>query len=542
MVAEGQAFVVKRPGLSVDTTVVAGGGEGRGIYSWRDVVYSVIGDKLYKTSSSIQTLLTTTGQVSISELDTGTKYMLVQDGRELYQIATDDSVVSVRGFAESTSLVNSTYRWTASGSGTSEYYLELAGGGDPSISSPTVVHENAVDIKDASLLTSGTAGSLTAGQYDYGDNDSLGYSTIYVRLTDSTDPDTKSDGYIRSSTNAGDTDFPTTMVPGLVVLDGYTFVMDSNGTIYNSEQDDPTSWLAADFISAEIDADSGIAITKHLNYLVAFGEWTTEIFYNAGNATGSPLARIPSAIIRYGCAAKNSIVEGENFIAWVSHGREHGHNVMAMEGLQPVKISTKPIEKVLNEMGANVEEAIGQLLKTEGHYFYTLSFPTENITLVYDFVDKQWSEWTYDDGTEGYFEFIRSCEQGEELLTLHVSDGKVYKVDPAVYQDATNDINFKLRTNKVDFGNSANKFHHRLEIIGDRTTSSATMNIRWTDDDYQTWSSSKAVDLNKRATIHGLGRFQRRAFELTSTANAPIRIAVLELTGEVGTNVEGANA
>jgi hypothetical protein len=38
-------------------------------------------------------------------------------------------------------------------------------------------------------MTEATAGSLTAGQWDWADNDTLGYSTVYVRLAGSTDPD-----------------------------------------------------------------------------------------------------------------------------------------------------------------------------------------------------------------------------------------------------------------------------------------------------------------------------------------------------------------
>lgn len=84
-----------------------------------------------------------------------------------------------------TSIRNSTYRWTASGSGTNEYYLELAAGGDPGFADPAKVYLYEVD------ATEGTAGSLTNGQWDYADNDSLGYSTIYIR-TDAGDPDSQS--------------------------------------------------------------------------------------------------------------------------------------------------------------------------------------------------------------------------------------------------------------------------------------------------------------------------------------------------------------
>lgn len=84
------------------------------------------------------------------------------------------------------SIRNGTYRWTASGSGTNEFYLELTAGGDPGLDGDPghVIAENVV-------LAAGTVGSLSAGQWDFGDNDTLGFNTIYVRLADGADPDSK---------------------------------------------------------------------------------------------------------------------------------------------------------------------------------------------------------------------------------------------------------------------------------------------------------------------------------------------------------------
>ena len=93
------------------------------------------------------------------------------------------------------SLVASGYRWLASGSGTNNYYLDLSGGGNPNIEQPDTLLENGV------AMSSGTLGALTAGQWAYGDSDSLGYNTIYVRLTGSTDPDTKASGYLSARYN-----------------------------------------------------------------------------------------------------------------------------------------------------------------------------------------------------------------------------------------------------------------------------------------------------------------------------------------------------
>lgn len=80
-------------------------------------------------------------------------------------------------------LSSSTYKWTASGSGTNEYYCELSGAGDPSLSDPAGL------LFGDSIATEGSVGSLNDHEWAYGDNDSLGYSTIYIR-DESGDPDT----------------------------------------------------------------------------------------------------------------------------------------------------------------------------------------------------------------------------------------------------------------------------------------------------------------------------------------------------------------
>lgn len=113
-------------------------------------------------------------------LEFGTQYIRVwKDGQRVYSGELD--------------IVESgTYQWTASGSGTNEYYLELSGGGNPSITEPDYVTENGVE------LPADTIGSLKVGSWVWGDNDTLGYDTVYIRLTDEVDPDTKADGYLQS--------------------------------------------------------------------------------------------------------------------------------------------------------------------------------------------------------------------------------------------------------------------------------------------------------------------------------------------------------
>lgn len=90
------------------------------------------------------------------------------------------------------------FKWTASGSGTNEYYLTNEAGNAMGLSAcPEFVFEDAV-AGGGDYLVKATAGTLAAGEWAYADNDTLGFSTIYVRLTDNTDPDGKTDGYVRA--------------------------------------------------------------------------------------------------------------------------------------------------------------------------------------------------------------------------------------------------------------------------------------------------------------------------------------------------------
>ncbi len=128
---------------------------------------------------------------------------LIHDGAgntTVYQLSTDETITDNLGLIidigailnTDLSIRTASYKWTLSGGGVSEYYLELAGGGDPGISSPSHVAEN-----DAAM-TAGAIAGLAVGEWDWGDGDALGYSTVYVRLSDSADPDGKAVDYVKA--------------------------------------------------------------------------------------------------------------------------------------------------------------------------------------------------------------------------------------------------------------------------------------------------------------------------------------------------------
>lgn len=104
------------------------------------------------------------------------------------------------------------FTWTLGSGGTNEYYVDDGAGASPALApsttlmsavEPPAVEANAIE------LTAGAVGALAVSEWDWADNDTLGFMTIYVRLADEADPDSKADGFVTSGgddTSAGTSD------------------------------------------------------------------------------------------------------------------------------------------------------------------------------------------------------------------------------------------------------------------------------------------------------------------------------------------------
>jgi len=197
-------------------------------------------------------------------------------------------------------------------------------------------------------------------------------------------------------TQITDVDYPKSTVWGVVYLDGYMFVQESSsGRIYNSDSLDSTSWGALNYIVPEKEPSLAVAIAKSLNYLVAFKSWDTEFYYDAGNAApGSPLSTVDSSYLKLGCASADSIIEFDGGIVFMSKrdNNQRSREIHVLNGLTPKKISTPEIERLIN--GDDLSTLYALYLSTAGHQFYVLTLKTLGITIVYDFNNGEWYQWT----------------------------------------------------------------------------------------------------------------------------------------------------
>ena len=328
--------------------------------------------------------------------------------------------------------------------------------------------------------------------------------------------------------------FPTDLVPGVSYLDTYVAVMTKTGQIYTCNPGDSTTWNALNYISSNSQPDLGKGLTSHLNYVVAFNEWSTQFFYDTGNSLGSPLLANASANLEIGCANGNSIAKFEQTVVWVGQSNTAGKGVYLLNGLSPDKISDQYVEKYLDADG--VTNCTGYGMKYKGHSWYVLTLPDTNITLVFDLNEKIWTFWTsVYNNVEQYFvgDFFTSLAGITYIQDRH--DGELYKLDDATYTDSNGPIYVRIVSPLLDADTKTRKFINRVEVIGDQVNT--IVRVRHSDNDYQNWSMYRSINMSDvRPVLYQNGTTRRRAYELFQSDNQPLRLSALELDLDLGTS------
>lgn len=350
-----------------------------------------------------------------------------------------------------------------------------------------------------------------------------------------------------SFTKVTDTNYTTfTVQPGIAFLDGVYYVMEIQGKVLGSAINDPTTWPALDFVAADVTLGGGVSVARHLNYIIAYYTNGVQVYYDANsapNGQGTALGFVSSGTFRTGCANAYTIVELSDFNFFVSQNATYQKSVQQMDGLTLTKISTPFIEKILNNpaitwpAAQNMLWAVG--VKISGHSFYILTLTQINTTLVYDIETQNWQVWSsVVGGVEQYFTgrfYVRNTTTFASLDTpgdylQDFSTGRLMRMDPTVFTDATGNINVTCVTPNYDWGTMNWKRFGYMNQFAD--TVNSTVSVSFSDNDYQTFSVPRTIDLSTvRKQLRNCGSSRRRAWKLQHTANTPLRVYDLKISG-----------
>lgn len=330
-------------------------------------------------------------------------------------------------------------------------------------------------------------------------------------------------------TASADADLPTPHDPHIMFLDGYLFLVKSGTSdIYNSELNNPLSHVPGDFITAEMIPDTLFRIARLSNYLIAMGSASVEYFFDAGNASGSPLQRNDTPVKHVGYIG--GFATQENKIFFIGQASSTAPLLYILEDFKMESVDSPMIRRYLQKDSVYT----ATIVSMGGHNFYVLT--VDGFTLMMDLETKVWTRLGYqatDTLPCQHAVMIPIDGSGHCSVFSLKGSANLFFFKPAYYTD--NGVAFPVvcQTPKQRFDTMHEKYMFRILPVTDKTT--GTLSIDWTDDDYQTYATARTVDLSiEKPMLHRLGRFVERALRFTITSTASFRMYHAEVDYNIG--------
>lgn len=326
-----------------------------------------------------------------------------------------------------------------------------------------------------------------------------------------------------------DPDMPVHL-PYPVFLDGYLFIVKVNtADIYNSNLNDPLLYTAGDFISAEMEGDHLLRIAKINNYIAAMGSTSIEYFWDAGNATGSPLQRNDTPIKLNTFLAGFSQFGNALFYIGLNEGGQP--DIYILRDFKIEEMGTPTISRYLNSANTAISTWTAGIVSCKGHTFYVINAGNQ-LSYALDVDTKLWARWTWQQ--RDVFPItnaldVVSTTNAFTFFTIGTTSSEIYKFDDSKFQDNGVSFTCLITTESNDFGTLNRKTMPRLAIIGDRPDTVQSIDLYWSDDDYQTYTGPRSINLDQDLPCtYNLGVFRQRNFKMIYTANENLRLQYLQ--------------
>lgn len=295
-------------------------------------------------------------------------------------------------------------------------------------------------------------------------------------------------------------------------------------------------WDDKDWIAADGAPDMAVAVLSDHNEVWIFGEESTEVFYKSN---GEPLfAPLAGGFIESGCGAPLSPAKADNSVFWIDN---HGMVIRAA-GYAPAIISTESISARIRALG-DWHRAIGYTHVMEGHTFYVLTFPGDDLTLVYDMATGVWYQWSSGLKKGRHRSNCITSYKGK-IIVGDFENGKLYTLDMDFFHDDQEQIRRVRTTQPVRSQSGNHLIYHSFELscrVGEGLPygqgDDPKIMLQWSDTDGRTWSNEKTKSLGKmgrwKTTVKWprLGRAKNRIFRIALTD--PIPFEILEAWADV---------
>lgn len=215
--------------------------------------------------------------------------------------------------------------------------------------------------------------------------------------------------------------------PGpLTFQDGYIIAASLGTSAWRlSGLNDALSWPAdAPNVGAlQTKPDTVQSVVAFNRQLFIFGSTVAEIWHDVGN-TLFPYQRDNALSINYGVLSAQTIASEFNLVVWLASNQQSGPTIVYSTGGPPIPLSTDGIDFLLGEL-TQPENSSAFLFQEDGHIFYQITFPGDNLSLVYDFSEKRF--YTLTDHNLNFHIAKRAAFFTNRNFFISNQDGKLYE-------------------------------------------------------------------------------------------------------------------
>ena len=317
------------------------------------------------------------------------------------------------------------------------------------------------------------------------------------------------------------TNYPVSSVGSILTMDGFLFMGQSNGRLWNTAINTVSSWGGTSFLTADTHGGDLEAIYMQKDQVVALTKNRIEFFFNNGNPTGSPLLRIDQNTIYVGLASKESLAWFGETGCFVGENAEGGRSLWKIGSLKMGDVPSPVLNRFLNAEGLSISSCTAWMAPVAGQLIYCINLALANRSFIYGLDTGLPCEWTSQAG--GRFNCVSAAYRDGVTYLQDVSSGQIHSVSTNFYQDNASSFTVTLQASRSNYGTHRFKTEAGVSIIGDNTVGNLAVAV--SDNDTSNFIYSKNIDMSlqpKRTTR--LGGFYDRAHQFSYTGTSSFRV------------------
>jgi hypothetical protein len=318
-------------------------------------------------------------------------------------------------------------------------------------------------------------------------------------------------------------------------IDRYLLANDTDTGLFKwSDLNDPTAWNALNFAEAERKPDNVLAVHVQGRDIVIFGYRSIEFYYDDGS---SPFRRFEGGEVETGVSVAHSIQYIPEIASWLY--LDENRHLIRLTNRQPTKVSG-PYDDEIQDL-TNVTDGVSSVSRVGGRGWYIISFPSENITFVYDYQQDAWYKWgNWNSKTASYDRFLGNVmtydTRNNRFLVGDKNAGLIYSMKNSVFQDNGAEIRSNVRTGFIGHGTQNKKksrkvqFRMKRGVAKDASDTAGEVNVRFRDDYTGTFSNELKIgtgiggDSRFNTEIYVGGIYRSRQWDIVSSDNTPFII------------------